>query len=566
MVQILPPQMQSAKKTLGQYLFDCLKQEGITEIFGVPGDYNFSLLDTLEKYEGIQFINGRNELNSGYAADSYARIKGIGALITTFGVGEMSACNAIAGAYSEEIPLIHIVGSPKSMDQQAHKLMHHTLMDGDYDIFRKVYEHITSYTAILTPENAEMEIPAAIRMAKQKKKPVYLVVAIDLVMKPVIPHNEMMAEPTKTNENSLQAATTHVRQLLGQKRNAVIMTDMKVLRYGLETAVQKLAEQLNVPVASMMQGKGAFDESHPQYIGMYGGAFASGDVRRIVENADCIIAVGLLWSDSNTAAFTAKLNPLTIVDIQPNSVKIGDATYSSIRAEDMLNALQTIGYKETQQIPAASFPYDTVIGKPEQLIGATSYYPRFQRMLKNNDIVVVETGTFVYGMSQIRLPKGATYIAQAGWQSIGYATPAAFGACIAAANRRVLLFTGDGSLQLTAQEISSMLENGCKPIIFVLNNKVYAIEKYLNVKTVNQKYNQVPHWKYTKLVEAFGGQAFTAEVRTNHELEDAIAQAEIQNANKLCIIEMLVHDPMDAPDYLHKMRSYLEDQEKRMHE
>lgn len=106
-------------KTVGQYLFDCLKLEGITEIFGVAGDYNFTLLDTLECYNGIRFIEGRNELNSGYTADGYARIKRISALITTFGVGELSACNAIAGANSEHVPIIHIVGAPPEKDQKS---------------------------------------------------------------------------------------------------------------------------------------------------------------------------------------------------------------------------------------------------------------------------------------------------------------------------------------------------------------------------------------------------------------------------------------------------------------
>lgn len=150
-------------------MFDCLKLEGITEIFGVAGDYNFTLLDTLECYNGIRFIEGRNELNSGYAADGYARIKGISALITTFGVGELSACNAIAGANSEHVPIIHIVGAPPEKDQKEHKLMHHTLMDGNFDVFRKVYEQITAYTAVLTPENAKIEIQTAIRIAKEKK-------------------------------------------------------------------------------------------------------------------------------------------------------------------------------------------------------------------------------------------------------------------------------------------------------------------------------------------------------------------------------------------------------------
>lgn len=146
------PTTVTAQKTLGQYLFDCLKLEGITEIFGDAGEYNFTLLDALEQYNGIRFISGRNELNSGYAADGYARVKGMSALITTFGVEELSACNAIAGANSEHVPLIHIVGAPPEKDQMEHKLMHHTLMNGDFDVFHKVYELITTYTAKLTPE------------------------------------------------------------------------------------------------------------------------------------------------------------------------------------------------------------------------------------------------------------------------------------------------------------------------------------------------------------------------------------------------------------------------------
>ena len=464
--------------TLGQYLYDCLKAEGITEIFGVPGDYNFSLLDTLEDYDGIEFINGRNELNAGYAADAYARVKGMSALITTFGVGEMSACNAIAGAYSENVPLIHIVGSPKTMMQQEKELAHHTLMDGDFDVFRKVYEHITGYTAILTPENAAREIPAAIKIAKEKKKPVYLVVAIDLVEKPLLSLGKTSENMTKTNVDALQSAVKHIKGMLEHVNKAVLLVDVKTLRYNLQKPVLQLAERLNVPVASLMQGKSGFDESHPQYIGVYGGAFGSKDVTETVEEADLIIAVGTVWSDVNTSKGTAKLNPLKMVEIQPDTLKVGEASYMNVKAEEILNALQDIGYRQNESVGNISFPFDTMVEDPSAPLKATSYYPRIQQMLKENDIVVTETGTFSYGMSQVRLPKGATYIAQGGWQSIGYATPAAFGACIADRNRRVLLFTGDGSIQLTAQEISSMLENGCKPIVFVLNNNGYTIEKF----------------------------------------------------------------------------------------
>lgn len=556
-------QMPLSQTTLGEYLFDRLKQEGITDIFGVPGDYNFSLLDALERYEGIRFVNGRNELNSGYAADAYARLKGMSALITTFGVGEMSACNAIAGANSEHVPIIHIVGSPPDTAQKARKLMHHTLMDGDFDVFRKVYEPITAYTAVLTPENAALEIPNAIRMAKTSKKPVYLVVADDLVNKPIWPHQEQPMPSAVTNPVTLQAAVDQMKLLLDRAQNAVILADVKTLRFHLEEYVRKLAEAMNVPVASTLFGKGSFDESHPLFIGMYGGAFGSPEVRERVENADVVIAVGLVWADTNTANFTAKLNPLQLIEIQPTQVKVASAEYLNVMAEDVLLALPKTGYRQQANVPQFKHPYDVIIGNPDEPLAAASYYPRFQRMLKEGDIVVPETGTFFYGMSQVKLPRNVSYIAEGGWQSIGYATPSSYGACIAAPKRRVLLFTGDGSLQLTAQEISSMLYYGCKPIIFILNNDGYTIEKYLNVKTENQTYNKIPNWSYTKLAEAFGGDAFTATVHTNQELDEAIIRAEAESGSRLCIIEMMAADPMDAPQYMHNMRKYMEQQEKK---
>ncbi|UPM55406.1 alpha-keto acid decarboxylase family protein [Gottfriedia acidiceleris] len=549
-----------AQKTVGQFLFDCLKQEGITEIFGVAGDYNFSLLDTLERYNGIQFIEGRNELNAGYASDGYARIKGISALITTFGVGELNACNAIAGAYSEHVPIIHIVGSPKEKDQKEHKLMHHTLMDGDFNVFRNMYKQITAYSAILTPENAMIEIPAAIRIAKEKKQPVYLVVADDLVDQPILNRIEPTPQLKTSNLKSLQAATNHVRQLLECAKRPVILVDVKTMRFGLQAAVLQLADAMNIPVASMMFGKGAFDETHPNYIGMYLGSFGSSEVQSTVENADCIIAIGLVPADTNTANFTAKLNSMVTINIQSDQVKIAEAVYPNVLDTDMLKAVQNVGYKGQGLFRKVSFPYDHINVSTEEPLKAAGYYPLFQRMLKKDDIMIVEIGTFYNGMAEVRLPSNITYIGQGGWGSIGYATPSTFGACIAAPERRVLLFTGDGSLQLTAQEISSMLYYGCKPIIFVLNNNGYTIEKYLNVKTKNQTYNNIPRWSYTKLAEAFGGNAFTAIVRTYGELEQAINQVEIECSERLCIIEMIVKDPLDAPENMKKMYKYLEKQ------
>lgn len=550
------------QKTIGNFLYDCLSNEGITDIFGVPGDYNFSLLNVLEKYGRIKFVNCCNELNAGYAADAYARVRGISALITTFGVGELSTCNAIAGAYCESIPVIHIIGGPKTSVQQEHKQMHHTLLDGDFEVFKNLYGFISQYTAKITPENAAIEIPAAIQAAKESKKPVYLLIATDIVNKPVI-QRDVNISKQQTNQPSLLSAVQHISRMVNQSQNPVLLSGMHVSRYNLQAQVQQLVEKINLPVATMMMGKGSFDERHKNFIGLYAGSLGSTQVQNIVEASDCLLAVGTSWSDYNTGIFTARVNPVNLIDIQPDKVIVGMAAYENVLIQDILSELPARINKHIPSIPAVSFSYDNDYTLMEEPVTAKYYYPRIQKMLKENDILVADAGTFQFGSALFKLPKGATYITQGGWGSIGYGTPAAFGACVADKNRRVILFVGDGSNQMTVQEFSSMLVNNCRPIIFLVNNMEYTIEKYLNSAPKPAQYNNIAAWDYAKLLEAFGGDFFSVKVHTNRELDTAIKQAETLCSGKLCLIELFTPQ-MDAPEIVHKMKSIVDQAEKRM--
>ncbi len=153
-------------------------------------------------------------------------------------------------------------------------------------------------------------------------------------------------------------------------------------------------------------------------------------------------------------------------------------------------------------------------------------YSRWQQMLKPNDIVVAETGTPSMGLAFAQMPKESTFQNQTLWGSIGWATPAAFGAALAAPDRRTVLFTGEGSHQLTAQEVSQFHRFGLKPIIFVLNNEGYLIERLL-CKDPEIYYNDVVQWHYEKIPEALGCDGwFTARVTTCGELDKAIEKAE----------------------------------------
>ena len=147
-------------------------------------------------------------------------------------------------------------------------------------------------------------------------------------------------------------------------------------------------------------------------------------------------------------------------------------------------------------------------------------------MLREGDILIAETGTSSMGMGFADMPKGSTFHNQTLWGSIGWATPASFGAALAAPDRRVILITGEGSHQLTVQEISQFHRFRLKPIIFVLNNDGYLIERLL-CKNPEMYYNDLAKWQYHKLPEGFGCEGWLSlRVATCGELDEAIRRAE----------------------------------------
>ncbi len=143
---------------VGNYLLDRLAELGVNHLFGVPGDFNLQFLDDVLAHPDISWVGNANELNAGYAADGYARIRGVGALLTTYGVGELSAINATAGSYAENVPVIHIVGAPSLAAQNAHLRMHHTLGDGDFQHFVRMAAEVSAATAVLQPATAASDI------------------------------------------------------------------------------------------------------------------------------------------------------------------------------------------------------------------------------------------------------------------------------------------------------------------------------------------------------------------------------------------------------------------------
>jgi indolepyruvate decarboxylase len=512
--------------TVVEHVFRRLKELGIREVFGVPGDFSFGITDAIVNDPELRWIGASNELNAAYAADGYARLKGSAALSTAFGVGELSALCGIAGSYTEHLPVFHLAGMPNTKTQRERRLVHHTLGNGEFDVFLKMARPAVCASAILTPENAVAEMERLVAAAVHHRRPVYVGIPADCATAPLPAGAPTLPPdaPPATDLEALSEAVEAILDKLARAKTAAILAGYLIPRLGCQREALALVEATGLPFATMFMDKTALDETHPQYIGMYDGRIMNPDIREFIEGCDCVLNLGALWSDLNTGAFTANLDPARVIAVRHHHLRVGRAIFPNVEMRDALEALA--GRVAPKQVPA---PMVHGLGEPQgapgDRISPDSLYPRWEKFFRPGDIVIAETGTVSMGLAFALMPQGSSFQNQTLWCSIGWGTPAALGAALAAPHRRTILLTGEGAHQMTVQEIGQFCRYGVKPIIFCLNNQGYLIERLL-CKEPLAAYNDLAPWNYQQLPGVLGcGDWFCTRVATNAELDAAMERA-----------------------------------------
>src|SRR5271155_1241877 len=178
----------SEQPTFADYIVRRLAREGITDCFGVPGDFAFQLCDAVARSEAVRWIGCSNELDAAYAADGYARVRGCSMLMTTYAVGELSALNGVMGAKAERSCVFHLVGMPTMRNQRVGKIIHHTLGDGIFQNFANISAQAACVSAVITPDNCVHEMERVIATARAQSRPAYILVASDFAITPVTAH------------------------------------------------------------------------------------------------------------------------------------------------------------------------------------------------------------------------------------------------------------------------------------------------------------------------------------------------------------------------------------------
>ncbi|SRR5258708_5260457 len=530
------------KETIGNFLIRRLQEAGIQHIFGVPGDYNLELMQQLEDRGQPAWIGNCNELNASYAADGYARIKGLGALIVTNGVGALSAINGVAGAYSEHVPVICICGSIPAKSVQRGDLMHHTLADREKGNFYRAFAEVTVAQAILSPENAATEIDRLILTSWRRKLPVYMELPSDIAYLEVeVPKEPLKLAMVPSDKERLRSCAQAILERLKAARSPAFLLDLDADRFGVAKQIAELAERWQMRVATINTCKGVFRETSPLFLGTYIGIASAPATRDAIEQSDCLVTIGYRRVEISSGFFTDKL-PESAIKVNSDHVDVGTNNYQGVNIAELMQTLleSSPASPKAKLAPAVSGPSD--VAESTGLLTQTAYWNAMQQFIRPGDVIIAEDGTSIIGAGQMRLPHDCTFISQAVWSSIGYATGALLGTLLAAPGRRHVLFTGEGSLQLTAQEISTILRHDLKPFIFVINNSGYTIERTILGK--DAKYNDVANWRYSELPKVFC-RTCTAETYVAETIEDL--QNVLKAPHQGFVLVESVMDKYDSP-------------------
>lgn len=529
--------------------------------------------------------------------------------MTTLGVGELSAINALAGSCAELVPVIHIVGYPSTAIQEKRLPMHHTLGDGEFGRFSKMSAEISSAVVVLKEQSdATRLIDETILECCRSSKPVYIGFPVNLVKADIDPSPlECPLSLEQPSPNPMAVEDYAVDLILGRIRaaqNPIVILDGLAGKPNSLNTTRLFVQSSGIPCFITPLAKGIIDETLINFRDLYSGKPSEPTVLEQVQSSDLILEIGPRPTDFTTAGFQTEMPHIETIKFERHRIQMQFQGILGVGMNGVLERLSNIlDQGESRSVSMASTPPRSHSGTPD-IHGTASpvssppkenadgeelmdfegnvvdkshpltqdwIWPRMASWLQEDDIVSADVGTAALGSVWTRYPRGAVPLVQFLWSSIGYAVGAAVGAAIAAREdekesqgtrrRRTILLTGDGSLQMTAQEVSTMVRRNLGVIMFVVCNEGYTIERLIN--GMDEEYNDIQPWDYKLLPALFQAAPNTARtyaVRTRAELNMLLddpsfgpaSHYDEGNPPPLRIVELYM-DKYDAPECLHKL-------------
>lgn len=532
--------MQNQVFTVADYLLTRLKQLNVTEVFQIPGDYVKNFTTALEVFEGIQTIGAVNELDAAYAADAYARTRGLAAVSLQYGVSTFSALNAIAGAYVERSPVVVISACPgadmRNQTDMYGMIFHHST--GNLHADQNVYENVTVAAETLSSSvGAAEKIDRLLVAALTHKRPVYIACYKEVWGEPCPqpPAQALQAEVAVSAKAALDNAVDTAWKIISNAKHPVILAGVEILRFGLTDLLQQIIKASGIPYTTTTLGKTVLNEDPEHFMGTYSDAASVSAVRDAVQNSDCIITLGALITDDYLWLVENKYAEMVLASTE--EIRAGYFKYQEVTMRDFMRALLDKFHTSKQPHyplhlatpawPEYPEPWQSSSDKRwdcephvltfNRFFQHTFHHLQQHRLLDKVNLVFGVSSSLYVAANATGLKQGS-FIGSAAWQCIGFETGAASGAQLGN-GKRSLTFAGDGGFMMVCQSLSTLARNKLNSVIFVMSNGVYAIEQvYVNIDAFKagpqhqfDSFDILPKWDYLALAKAFGAKGYRVE-------------------------------------------------------
>jgi indolepyruvate decarboxylase len=521
----------SGELTAAELIVKRLAQHGADILFGVPG----ATCDPLMAAAATagKLVVTSSDLEAGYAADGFARARGLSAVSVTYGVGTMSLIGVIAGAYAERSPVVVLNGGPSNLDlklqREAQTLFSHSMGKAQTDLI--LFKEVTAFAQRAeTKKDIPRVVDAAISAALRERRPAYVEIPKDLwtVGAGPAPSEKLSAAPTPSGREAALARL--VLEKLAQAKRPVLLLGIELQRYGLAAAVTALVRKLGIPYVTTMLAKAVIPEATPGFAGVYIGPNSVPAVRELVEQSDAVLALGCVFGRQYREVATSK----ALLSAAAGQVRVG----SEGGPADLGALLDELGKPAwtPRSEHAANNPLKgrTFAARRASVAATASGYDQVlgtvSDFLDDTFVVLTDTSLSMYPAADLEVKAAGGFICNAVWQSIGFSVGAALGAALGS-GKRPLVLCGDGGFQMTAQALSTMARAGLKSIVIVLDNGLYGIEQYLLEPKFFASPSASPHsyltlnrWSYAELAKALGFKKAEA-LSSPAELKDALERA-----------------------------------------
>ena len=546
--------MEKPERNTADLLVECLLEEGVEYIFGIPGEENLALMNAI--YDSpIKFITVRHEQGAAFMADVYGRLTGkAGVCLSTLGPGATNLITGVADAYSDGAPLVAITGQ---VGTERMHITSHQFLD-----LTKMFEPITKRTKmVVRPDTIGEIVRLAFKYAENEKPgATHIDLPVNIAKMPVPENEKPLKKKIAPKEYAELDTVQDAAGLIFQAKNPVILAGSGVVRGHAAQALTEFAVKLKIPVINTMMAKGVipFDNKYSMWtVGIPQKDYQN----KILEDADLVIAVGYdiveyapaKWNPEGKVQIIhvdmrpAHINKLyqpeveVVGDISDSLLQIGRRTARHQEPEKALELKALMVAEHESYADDASFPM-----KPQRILQDV------RKVMGKDDIVISDVGAHKMWIARhYQCYEPNTCIISNGFATMGISVPGAIGARLVYPDKKILAICGDGGFMMNCQEFETALRAKTPFVTLIFNDSSYGLIKWKQMDQYHKNcYVDFTNPDFVKFAESMG--AIGYRIEKAEDLIPTLEKAFQQN------VPVIIDCPVDYSENT-KLTAHLEE-------